>query len=172
MDTRKYSNFRAVRRGSSAQFIKRKINRSEARESLLSEVSRGSFGGKLDAKKRDGQPGREGGWHDIFSYRWRGSTKYLCDVNTSYVVYRWRGTLVAPGPAGPTYRSQSRPGSTGVRRMINDVPTPTVGPVQRSDTELSKACITRDRQLSCVSDRLRRIKRNIGDRYAVPPMLV
>lgn len=62
-------------------------------------------------------------------------------------------------------------GSTGVRRMINDVPTPAVGPVQRSDTELSKACITRDRQLSSVSDRLRRIKRNIGDRYAVPPML-
>lgn len=67
-------------------------------------------------------------------------------------------------------RSRER-GSTGVRRMINDVPTPAVGPVQRSDTELSKACITRDRQLSSVSDRLRRIKRNIGDRYAVPPML-
>lgn len=169
MDTGKYSNFQAVRRGSYKQFIKRKINRNGAR--ARSRSSRTLLFARWKTRWGRQKEGQVRGRRDIFSYRWRGSTKHLCDVNTSYVVYRWRGTLLAPGPVGPTYRSQSRTGSTGVRRMINDIPTPAVGPVQRSDTELSKACITRDRQLSSVSDRLRRIKRNIGDRYAVTPML-
>lgn len=120
MDTGKYSNFRAVRRGSYKQFIKRKINRSRVRtRSRTLLLARWKT--RCRRQKRGmGVRGRR----DIFSYRWRGSTKHLCDVNTSYVVYRWRGTLVAPGPVGPTYRSQSRTGSTGVRRMINDIPTP------------------------------------------------
>lgn len=67
----------------------------------------------------------------------------------------------------PTYRSRTG-NAQSVRRMINDVSTPATEPVQRSDAKLSKAYITR--QPSSVSDRLRRIKRNIDDRYAVTSM--
>lgn len=127
----------------------------------------GSLGGKLDAIAEEKEEGREKGWYS-FSYR-RAAQRSVC---TTWIRVTWYTSdeehwlpLVEP-----TYRSQSRTANAqNVRRMINDVATSGgwTGATKRHGT-FTKACITR--QPSSVSDHLRRIKRNIGDRYAVTSM--
>jgi len=71
-------------------------------------------------------------------------------VNTSYAIYtgdeeHWSPVL--PPDRSVQLIARSRGERTGVRRMINDVPTPMADSVQRSGMELSKACVTRDQRV-------------------------